>query len=201
MHVIRVGQDAVLVEVADAATALDLALWARDRLAVREVVPAARTVLLDGLARPAEVSEELAGWTPGEGLAEEGDPVDVAVHYDGPDLAVVAEAWGIAAEQVPERHAEAQYVVAFCGFAPGFSYLTAREGDGPVPPPVPRRDSPRSRVEPGSVGLAGPFTGIYPTASPGGWQLIGRTDAPLWRPDREPPALLPPGTRVRFVPA
>ena len=83
---------------------------------------------------------------------------------------------------------------AFGGFAPGFGYLTG------LPPElhVPRRDTPRTRVPAGSVGLAGPFAGAYPRASPGGWQLVGRTDAGLFDVDRRPPALLAPGGRVRF---
>ena len=87
--------------------------------------------------------------------------------------------------------------MAFCGFAPGFAYLAG--GDPALR--VPRRRSPRTAVPAGSVGLAGEFTGVYPRQMPGGWQLIGRTDAVLWDLDRDPPALLPPGTRVRFVPA
>jgi KipI family sensor histidine kinase inhibitor len=85
--------------------------------------------------------------------------------------------------------------VAFSGFAPGFGYLTG------LPPDlhVPRRDTPRTRVPAGSLGLAGPYAGIYPRASPGGWQLIGRTELELWDAHRDPPALLAPGTRVRFV--
>ena len=84
--------------------------------------------------------------------------------------------------------------MAFGGFAPGFGYLTG------LPPHlhVPRRSTPRTRVPAGALGLAGPFAGVYPTASPGGWQLVGRTDAVLFDPDRDPPALLRPGVRVRF---
>ena len=81
-----------------------------------------------------------------------------------------------------------------CGFAPGFAYLDAFER----PMPVPRRASARTRIPAGSVGLAGEYSGIYPTASPGGWQLIGTTEVMLWAADREPPALLTPGTVVHF---
>src|SRR5699024_651719 len=107
----------------------------------------------------------------------------------------VAAHWGVTADEVVRRHQQVEHVSAFCGFAPGFSYLA---NDQELPE-VPRRATPRTRVEPGAVGLAGPYTGIYPTASPGGWQLVGRTDVQVWDQHREPPALLPPGTRVRFV--
>ena len=89
-----------------------------------------------------------------------------------------------------------EFRVAFCGFAPGFGYLTGL----PERCHVPRRDSPRTAVPAGSVALAGPYTGVYPRSSPGGWQIIGTTEAVLWDPGREPAALLSPGTRVRFVP-
>jgi KipI family sensor histidine kinase inhibitor len=120
--------------------------------------------------------------------------VEVAVTYDGDDLDEVARLSGLAVEEVVRRHGAATYRVAFTGFAPGFAYLVG--GDAALV--VPRRDTPRTRVPRGSVALAGEFTGIYPQEGPGGWQLIGRTAAPLWDLDREPPALLAPGTRVRF---
>ena len=93
------------------------------------------------------------------------------------------------------RTAATELTVAFVGFAPGFAYCTG------LPPElaVPRLDRPRARVPAGAVGLAGEYTGVYPTASPGGWRLVGRTDARLWDTDRDEPALLTPGTRVRFV--
>ncbi|MBD8869668.1 5-oxoprolinase subunit B family protein [Nocardioides donggukensis] len=197
MQVIPVGPEAALVEVGEADAALGLALWARGRVPATEIVPAARTVLFDGLADPVALAGQLADW-PGEAPTPEGEVVEVPVLYDGPDLATVAETWGLdGPDQVAGRHTEQEHLVAFCGFAPGFSYLTGH----PALPEVPRRDTPRARVAPGSVALAGPFTGIYPSASPGGWQIVGRTEATLWDPTREPAALLPPGTRVRFVAA
>ena len=95
------------------------------------------------------------------------------------------------------RHGGIEFVSAFCGFAPGFAYLAGL----PEEYAVPRLDSPRSRVPVGSVGLAGSWCGVYPSESPGGWRLLGHTDLTLWDPDRSEPALLAPGTRVRFVPA
>ena len=116
--------------------------------------------------------------------------------YDGPDLGSVAEHCGLSVDEVVERHERTEFVVAFCGFAPGFAYLSGL----PDELHVPRLAEPRSRVPAGSVGLAGGFTGIYPRASPGGWQLIARTEETLWDPDREPPALLVPGTVVQVPP-
>jgi KipI family sensor histidine kinase inhibitor len=195
MEVIRVGRRAALVEVGSAVDALSLALWARGRIAATDVVPAARTVLLDGVEDPDRVGELLEDWRPGP-VPGTGPVVEVPVAYDGPDLAEVARAWDVPVDQVATRHAAVEHVSAFCGFAPGFAYLANDAGL----PGVPRKRTPRSRVEPGSVALAGPFTGIYPTASPGGWQVVGRTRVTLWDPERTEPALLAPGVRVRFVP-
>ena len=196
MQVRPVGRSAVLAEVGDAAEALELATWARTtRVEAVEVVPAAQTVLFDGVPDPASLSERLRAWTP-SGARPEGARVEVPVVYDGADLAFVAETWGTDVPGVVARHSEIEYVAAFCGFAPGFSYLSG------LPPElaVPRLESPRPRVPAGSVGLAGGWCGVYPTASPGGWRLLGRTDAVLWDQDRDQPALLAPGTRVVFVP-
>jgi KipI family sensor histidine kinase inhibitor len=196
VHLHPVGRSAVLAEVADAGQALDLATWARDaEVAAVEVVPAARTVLFDGVPDPAALAARLLEWTP-SGELPAGDRVEVPVAYDGPDLGFVAEAWGTDVDGVVARHTGVEYVAAFCGFAPGFSYLSGLAPELAVP----RLESPRSRVPAGSVGLAGGWCGVYPTASPGGWRLLGRTDAALWDPDRDRPALLPPGTRVVFVP-
>lgn len=193
MELRTVGSRAVLVEVADAATALALATWARGRVAADEIVPAARTVLFDGLGDPAGL-EALHGWVP-DATPPTGELVEVPVVYDGPDLPAVAERWGTDVAGVVRRHAAIEYVAEFCGFAPGFSYLAGLPDDLAVP----RLETPRPSVPAGSVGLAGTWCGVYPTASPGGWQLLGRTDAVLWDQDREQPALLAPGTRVRFV--
>lgn len=167
---------------------------------VREVVPGARTVLLDGIAHdPAVLARELASWRVPPLRRADGPAVEIPVVYDGPDLAEVAEAWGVAAAEVAALHSGTEFRVAFCGFAPGFGYLTGL----PDHLHLPRRSTPRTRVPAGAVALAGPYTGVYPRPSPGGWQLIGRMPDPaaLWDPDREPPALLVPGARVRFVEA
>jgi KipI family sensor histidine kinase inhibitor len=190
-----VGHSALLVEVEDAGAALSLATWARDAsVDAVEIVPAAATVLFDGVADLPALARALAGWSPEAGVPE-GELVELAVRYDGPDLASVAERWSVDVETAVERHTSIEYVAEFCGFAPGFSYLAGL----PEELAVPRLDSPRSRVPAGSVGLAGTWCGVYPRPSPGGWLILGTTDTVLWDQDRDPPALLPPGTRVRFV--
>lgn len=186
-----VGVTAALVEVADARRALALALWLRERVPATDVVPAAASVLVDGC--PAADLHAVVGHWSGEAAVGEGPLVEVPVVYDGPDLAALADHLGLTPAALVAAHTGVEHVVAFCGFAPGFGYLAGSPWD------VPRLASPRSRVAPGSVGLAGGWTGVYPSASPGGWQLVGRTDVVLWDASREAPALFSPGTRVRFV--
>src|SRR6266511_631423 len=175
----RAGAHALLVELADPAAdpaadaatdaAADPAAWHAELCRRREageltavdIVPAARTVLLDG----------------------------------GPDLPTVAAHWGVTESDVVRRLRSTELRVAFCGFAPGFAYLTG------LPPEcaVPRLATPRPRVPAGSVGLAARYAAIYPGASPGGWLLVGRTEVRLFDVDADPPALLTPGTRVRLT--
>ena len=199
MQLRPVGPRAVLAETGDARSALALALWARTAglaagLTAVEVVPAATTVLFDGVDDPARLAERLGDW-PG-GLAEVArEPVEVPVTYDGDDLGFVAEQWGTDEAGVVERHTATGFVASFCGFAPGFAYLAGLDERWAVP----RLDTPRARVPAGAVALAGPWCGVYPSASPGGWRVIGRTDATLWDASRPEPALLAPGTPVRFV--
>jgi len=201
MRTLPVGDDALLVEVSsgEEARALHAELLRRraeGSVAVREIVPAARTVLLDGLTDPDRLAAELALSDVPSAPAHARDVVRLPVRYDGPDLGDVAAHWGVSPREVARIHADTEFSVAFCGFAPGFGYLTGlpRRYD------VPRRATPRTAVPAGAVALAGPYTGVYPRSSPGGWQLIGTTDAVLWDHTRVPAALLAPGTRVRFVP-
>ncbi|MFD3651741.1 allophanate hydrolase subunit 1 [Streptomyces cyaneofuscatus] len=215
VRVLPAGAHALLVELADGdhAEAFHAELLSRRKRGalpgVREIVPGARTVLLDGIedqprrggriptARD-RLARELVSWTLPPPRCEVRDAVEIPVVYDGPDLAEVAALWGVGADEVPGLHSRTAFRVAFCGFAPGFGYLTGL----PERLHVPRRATPRTRVPAGALALAGPYTGVYPRASPGGWQLIGRMVDPaaaLWDPGREPAALLGPGTRVRFV--
>ena len=125
--------------------------------------------------------------------------VEIPVVYggeDGPDLDDVAAASGLTAAQVVERHAQVEYLVAMLGFSPGFPYLLGLDPALAVA----RLATPRTRVPAGSVGIGGAQTGIYPDAGPGGWRLIGRTPLVLFDVHRDPPALVLPGDRLRFVP-
>ncbi|MEN3583801.1 allophanate hydrolase subunit 1 [Streptomyces sp. ZYX-F-203] len=201
MRVLTVGEEALLVELStsEEARALHAALVLRREagaLTVREIVPAARTVLLDGVADPVRVAAELASAPVPPARPPASEEVVLPVRYTGADLRGVADLWGVGVEEVARIHAATEFHVAFCGFAPGFGYLTGL----PERYHVPRLSTPRRVVPAGSVGLAGPYTGVYPGSSPGGWRLIGVTDAVLWDPSRSPAALLAPGTRVRFAP-
>ncbi|MBW4715733.1 5-oxoprolinase subunit PxpB [Saccharothrix obliqua] len=197
MRLRRCGTDAVLVEVdsPDEVEAVRAAVRAAALPEVVELVPAARTVLIT--TRPGglpAVRRVLAAVDPTHRPPAPSRTAEVPVVYDGPDLALVAETAGISPAEVVRLHTGATYSVAFCGFAPGFAYLTGLPG----PLRQPRLESPRTSVPAGSVGVAGEYTAAYPRSTPGGWRLIGRTDAPLFDPRRDVPALLAPGDRVRF---
>jgi 5-oxoprolinase (ATP-hydrolysing) subunit B len=192
------GERGVLLEVAPTQVhALAAAVREIGGDRCEEVVPAARTVLVvvHDPADLADMRERLDGLALDDVVAPVGDLVTLEVTYNGEDLDDVAALAGCSRDEVVRRHTEVTYTADFIGFAPGFAYL------GGLDPSlhVPRLDTPRSRVPEGAVAIAGPYTAVYPGASPGGWRLIGRTDAVLWDVDREQPALLPPGTRVRFV--
>jgi KipI family sensor histidine kinase inhibitor len=200
MRVLPSGSTALLVELADLDEVLGLyaALTDEPVDGVVDVVPAAQTVLL--VVDPARttlgaVEQAVRGRRPREDRAGHADRIELPVHYDGEDLADVAAHLGVDPAEVVRRHTGTEWTVAFCGFAPGFGYCTP---DG-EPWHVPRRESPRTKVPAGAVALAGEFSGVYPRESPGGWQLIGRTDVPVFDLSRDPAALLRPGVRVRFV--
>ena len=177
--------------------ALHGALLVADLPDVVELVPAATTVLVsvrpgaDGLARVRAVVAAADLSHPPDRTPRK---VRLPISYDGPDLELVAETAGLSVDEVIELHSATEYTVAFCGFAPGFGYLVGL----PEPLRQPRLAVPRTKVPAGSVGIAGEFTGAYPTSSPGGWRLIGRTTAILFDAKRANPALLAPGDHVRF---
>jgi KipI family sensor histidine kinase inhibitor len=198
VRVLPCGDRALLVEVAGlpAVAAVRAALERAPLPGQRDLVPAARTVLvvLDRAPSDLDVAtlRRLDLAMPADGAA--GATVELAVAFDGADLAEVAELTGRSVAGLVRALTAAELTVAFGGFAPGFGYLSGL----PEELHVPRRATPRTRVPAGSVALAGPFAGVYPQSSPGGWQLVGRTDAVLFDVDRDPPALLVPGTAVRF---
>ena len=217
MRILPMGQSAMLVELdgLDAAMALFAAIEARrtaeiagphdgvryDVFAgVREVVPAARTVLVRFdplLTDRGALSAAVRGLTDADVSVERTTKdVTVPVMYDGEDLQSVADLLGVSAQEIVARHDGHAWRAAFGGFAPGFTYLT---GGDPIFD-VPRRADPRLEVPAGAVGLAGTFSGVYPRQSSGGWQLIGTTDTPMWDEHRTPPALIQPGDIVHFTP-
>lgn len=200
MTVLAYGDQALLLQFDSTAEVLAWSATLRDAAMpeVLDIVPAARTVLLklDGPGRQGAIRRRLQKLEVGSDAkaTKAGEPLVIDVVYNGDDLAEVAELTGLTTREVVDAHTAQPWIVGFCGFAPGFAYLVGGEPRLVVP----RRSDPRPAVPAGAVGLAGEFTGIYPRRSPGGWQLIGRTDAVLWDIDRPDPALLTPGTRVQF---
>ncbi len=189
------GPHALIVEAGDDARALSLAQWVRATgIAADEVVPAATTVLLDGVPDLDAARRRLRDW-PDQPPSVDERLVELPVVYDGPDLGFAAAAWGVSEAEAVALHTGPEYVVAFCGFAPGFAYLRGL----PDALALPRLATPRTRVPAGSVAVADRWTGVYPSASPGGWRLLGRTEVALFDAGRQDPALLAPGTRVRLV--
>ena len=202
MKVLPNGDSALLVEFdsLDEALGFYRAADATRPRGVVELVPGARTVLAisDVSVLPlVELRRWLDSIAPSSSEAVTSGVVEVRVRYDGADLDVVAGILNLTGAEVIELHTTSKWTVAFGGFAPGFGYLVTDHSRLVVP----RRSTPRTAVPAGAVGLAGEFSGIYPRASPGGWQLIGTTEMVLFDPDRTPPALLGPGTTVRFVAA
>ncbi|VFR89888.1 Allophanate hydrolase 2 subunit 1 / Allophanate hydrolase 2 subunit 2 [plant metagenome] len=200
MRFLPVNTHSLLVELADLDQTLALLeSLQRDPIAgVLELVPAARTILVsfDPLRLSAEQAVAAMATRDVDVRVERASRlIEIPVDYEGEDLAEVAQLLGVSPQEVVQRHTGSEYTVAFTGFAPGFAYLT---GGDPLLN-VPRRKTPRTRIPAGAVGLAGTFSGVYPQASPGGWQIIGITPEAMWDIDREPPALLQPGDRVRFV--
>ncbi|TCW16899.1 KipI family sensor histidine kinase inhibitor [Raoultella sp. BIGb0138] len=170
---------------------------------VLDVIPGMNNITVV-LRRPQQMAWEAIEqlqrwWEESEALEPESREMMIPVIYggeDGPDLAEVARHSGLSEKQVVELHSSVEYVVWFLGFQPGFPYL----GGLPERLATPRRAEPRLRVPAGSVGIGGAQTGVYPLATPGGWQLLGRTPLALFDATRREPVLLRSGDRVRFVP-
>lgn len=197
-----VGADGVLVECADAAEAAALARWVAETAdpPPRELVPAAATVLAvaapGGLAALTARLAEAPGAAVLAARAAGAVPeLVIPVRYDGEDLAGVAAGLGMSVERLVREHTAAPWLIDFLGFAPGFGYCSRPDW----PHRVPRLDTPRARVPAGAVALAEGWSGVYPRASPGGWRIVGSTDAALWDEARVPPSTLAAGGTVRYV--
>lgn len=202
MRLLPCGDRAILVELPDASARrrLDEILSRTAIPGIVEHVPAARTVLVTvtGPAALVEVSRALRCLDlSAEVVAAASDDqvVEIPVRYDGPDLGSVATHLGVSTDEVVARHTEQVWRVEFAGFTPGFGYLLGDRGGLTVP----RLTVPRTRVPAGAVALADEWSGVYPRASSGGWQLIGTTDLAMWDAHRQSPALLTPGRLVRFT--
>ena len=198
MRLLRCGADAVLVELGSLTEVAAARVLLSGLPDVVDLVPAARTVLVSfrpGSPSPGSVRSLLEAADLSAAPVVDGRSVVLPVVYDGPDLELVASTAGVGVDEVVALHSGAEYTVAFCGFAPGFGYLTGLPGHLRQP----RLDTPRTRVPIGSVGVAGEFTGVYPRASPGGWRLLGRLAdgaEPLFDARREPAALLAPARPI-----
>ncbi|NDJ57650.1 5-oxoprolinase/urea amidolyase family protein [Enterobacteriaceae bacterium 4M9] len=199
MRFLPVNTRSVMVELPDLEQTLALlaALQAEPLAGIEELIPAARTLLVHFCPYTTSAPELALAIAHRELTAaalQSGPEIIVPVRYCGEDLPEVAEHLGLSVAETIRRHTEHVWQVAFTGFAPGFAYMVSQAGIH-----VPRRSTPRTRIPPGAVALAGEFSGIYPRESPGGWQLIGETPLKMWDLQRETPALLTPGARVRFV--
>ena len=202
-QVLDVGPLARLIEVEPGgAAAWAAAVRAADLPGVVDIVPAARTVLVSFLdraavavltSRLAELDTSAEQWA--DRLASSHAVIEIPVTYDGEDLDDVARATELDRDEVIARHTGSPFSVDFCGFAPGFAYLRGLDEVLWLP----RRSTPRTRVPAGSVAIANVHSAVYPGVSPGGWHLLGTTSTRVWDADRDPPALLEPGTEVRFV--
>jgi KipI family sensor histidine kinase inhibitor len=200
LRLLDYGDHALLLECENTAEVLAWAdaLRQADLTGVTDILPASRTVMVkvDGARFLPVIRQHIQQLriVPSDDVV--GDSVDLTIDvvYDGADLDEVGRITGLGADGVVTAHTAAPWRVAFGGFAPGFAYLVG--GDTALN--VPRRDEPRTAVPAGSVALAGEFSGVYPRESPGGWQLIGHTDAVLWDTDRDNPALLTAGMTIQF---
>lgn len=195
----RCGDGGILIELPTLkdVLALQADLEERPVIGMLDLVPALETLLVKfdpHATTPEQVCRNIRTRSPRHAQQQPGGVLNVPVRYDGEDLSVVSSLLGVPVAETVRRHTSQTWTVAFSGFSPGFGYLVGDTGGLHVS----RRASPRTRVPAGAVALAGEFTGVYPRESPGGWQIIGHTDLKAWDLDRDPPALLVPGTRVSF---
>ncbi len=199
MRLLPSGTTALLVELDSLDEVLGLYAALQDKMpdGVVDLVPAARTLLVvtdPEVTSLSSVAHAIERTEPRQDRLNSSELLEIPVTYDGEDLDEAARLLGCDAAELIRRHTAAQWTVAFCGFMPGFGYLVSKEWLAQVP----RRSSPRKKVPSGSVALAGEFSGVYPRESPGGWQLVGRSELAMFDPSRDPPALLRPGGRVKF---
>jgi KipI family sensor histidine kinase inhibitor len=197
----RVGDAALLIEIEPSSRHVAARAVSGAGIAgVIDVVAGERSVLVTFDLKTADVDaleEQVAAAvaSPARTWIDPSDEISIAVRYDGPDLDEVAALTGLEPSQVIARHLAGSYVVAFMGFAPGFGYL-----DGLDPTlRVPRLATPRTKVQPGSVAIAGGRSCVYPGATPGGWRVLGHTERALFDTAADPPSALWAGRRVRFV--
>lgn len=201
LKIMTCGDRAFLLELAgvDEVLRYHASLQAADISGVVDLVPAARTILvqIDPAVTELRVvlgTVEKLQIVPRRG-SDESPAVDIPIRYDGPDLTELSARLGVTPDEFIRRHSSQTWTVAFTGHAPGFGYLVGAGERFDVP----RRQERRPEVPAGAVAMAGRFTGIYPRPSPGGWQVIGTTEVPVWNVERTPPALLSPGQQVRFI--
>ena len=195
----RAGSHDLLVDLAtlDDVLALNAALESTPLAGQKDILAAALTVLIkfDTAPHALKAAQLLPSLELGQATAKSGKLVEVPVHYNGEDLAAVAELTGMSVEAVITAHTTQRWTAAFGGFAPGFAYLRSENNLLNVP----RRSTPRTKVPALSVALAGEYSAVYPRQSPGGWRLIGHTDVPMWDLERENPALIRPQDSVQFT--
>ncbi len=194
------GDRAVLIELKDndAVQRLAAGLEAQRGEELEEIVPGHETLLLvwrRGAPPLGAIEQLISGAELTAEASAQPAEIELRVRYDGPDLAAVAESCGFSLEELVARHLACRYRVGFIGFSPGFAYLLG--GDAALQPP--RLAEPRTRVPAGALAIAGPYSAVYPRSSPGGWNLIGSCDEPIFDPTQNPPALLTAGTVVRLV--
>ena len=194
------GDRAVLIELKDndAVQRLAAGLEAQRGEELEEIVPGHETLLLvwrRGAPPLGAIEQLISGAELTAEASAQPAEIELRVRYDGPDLAAVAESCGFSLEELVARHLACRYRVGFIGFSPGFAYLLG--GDPALQPP--RLAEPRTRVPAGALAIAGPYSAVYPRSSPGGWNLIGSCDEPIFDPTQNPPALLTAGTVVRLV--